>query len=109
MTLKSLSSAAAILLFFWTSSTLASCQGIESGRILAERLCEKQGPTGIQGFRAVANRPAQSVEGIVSWLRSIPRMMPNHHLTQDEMYALAQYIISLRDNNDRPVPLRNPR
>jgi hypothetical protein len=29
------------------------------------------------------------------WLQSVPRM-PNHHLTQDEMYALAAFIMSLR-------------
>jgi hypothetical protein len=29
--------------------------------------------------------------------QSVPPMMPNHHLTQDEMFALAAYIMSLRE------------
>ena len=77
------------------------------GRALAERLCatchlnpgqgEKTGPAGIPGFRAVARRPNQTREAIVSWLQSVPTVMPNHHLTQDEMEDLAQFILSLRN------------
>jgi mono/diheme cytochrome c family protein len=77
------------------------------GRALAERLCatchlnpgqgEKTGPAGIPGFQAVARRPNQTREAIVSWLRSVPPVMPNHHLTQDEMEDLAQFILSLRN------------
>jgi mono/diheme cytochrome c family protein len=76
------------------------------GRELAQALCagchlndrqgEKRGPMGVPGFVAVANRPLQSVEGIVVWLKSAPPMMPNHRLTQDEMFALAAYIMTLR-------------
>jgi len=76
------------------------------GRELAYALCaqchlhedqgEKQGAMGIPGFVAVANRPGQTFDGIVSWLKSVPPMMPNHHLTRDEMFALAGYIMSLR-------------
>lgn len=76
------------------------------GRELAERLCktchltpgqgEKQSASEIPGFYAIARRPNQDLEGIVEWLRSIPPMMPNHHLSQDEMFALAQFILSLR-------------
>jgi hypothetical protein len=51
---------------------------------------------GVPGFRAVANWPGQSVEGVIAWLKSAPTMMRNHHLTQDEMYALAAFILSLR-------------
>jgi cytochrome c1 len=51
---------------------------------------------GIPGFGAVANRPHQTLDGIVAWLKSVPTMMPNHNLTQDEIYALAAYIMSLR-------------
>lgn len=79
---------------------------LAKGRELARALCarchlnegqgEKQGPMGVPGFTAVANRPAQTFQGIVAWLKSVPPMMPNHHLTQDEMYALADYIMSLR-------------
>ncbi len=76
------------------------------GETLARTLCaechlnpaqgEKRGPMGIPGFVAVANRPLQTAEGVVEWLQSIPPMMPNHHLTQDEMYDLAAFIMSLR-------------
>jgi cytochrome c1 len=51
---------------------------------------------GIPDFVVVANRPGQTFDGIVSWLKSVPPMMPNHHLTQDEMFDLAAYIMSLR-------------
>ena len=77
------------------------------GRELAQALCaschlndgqgEKQGPMGVPGFVAVANRPGQTVEGIVMWLKVVPPMMPNHRLTQDEMFALAAYIMTLRE------------
>jgi cytochrome c553 len=87
-------------------TTAAVAQDSEKGRALAERLCarchlnpsqgEKQGPMGVPGFRAVANRPNQSTQGIVAWLKSAPTMMPNHHLTQDEIYVLASFIMTLR-------------
>ena len=80
---------------------------VAKGRQLAAALCaqchlnegqgEKQGPMGVPGFVAVANRPDQTLDGIVAWLKSVPPMMPNHNLTQDEMFALAAYIMSLRD------------
>ncbi|HWK38420.1 MAG TPA: cytochrome c [Hyphomicrobium sp.] len=80
---------------------------IAKGAELAKALCaechlnpgqgEKRGPMGVPGFTAVANRPLQTVEGVVGWLRSVPPMMPNHRLTQDEIDALAAYIMSLRD------------
>lgn len=80
---------------------------VEKGRQLAERMCvvchlnpgqgEKAGPSTVPGFVAVAKRPGQTLEGIVAWLRSVPVMMPNHHLSQDEMEALAFYILSLAD------------
>jgi len=38
----------------------------------------------------------------MDWLRSIPPMMPNHHLSQDEMVSLAQFIMSLRDGAPSP-------
>ena len=63
---------------------------------LNESQGEKQGSMGIPGFVAVANRRGQTFDGIVLWLKSVPPMMPNHHLTQDEMFALAAYIMSLR-------------
>ena len=80
---------------------------VEKGRELAQALCaqchlnenqgEKQGPMGVPGFAAVANRPAQTFDDILAWLKSVPPMMPNHHLTRDEMYALAAFIMSLRE------------
>lgn len=84
----------------------AQAADVEKGEQLARALCaechlnpgqaEKKGPMGVPGFAAVANRPLQTFEGVVEWLQSVPPMMPNHHLTQDEMYALAAYIMSLR-------------
>ena len=86
---------------------VAGADDVALGRVLAERLCaschlnpgqgEKSGQAGIPGFRAVANRPGQSVEGVVGWLKSRPPMMPNHHLSQDEMFRLAHFIMSLRE------------
>lgn len=85
--------------------TAQAAEDVETGRALAERLCarchmapgqgEKQGPNDIPGFSAIAQRRNQTHEGIVAWLRSIPPIMPNHHLTQDEMHALAAYILTL--------------
>lgn len=87
--------------------TASATESVDKGRALAERLCarchlapgqgEKRGVNDIPGFAAVARRRGQTTEGIVLWLRSIPPMMPNHHLTQDEMYALADFIMTLRD------------
>jgi mono/diheme cytochrome c family protein len=88
--------------------------GVDKGRELAERLCarchmapgqgEKQSANEIPGFAAVARRRNQSHKGIVDWLGSIPPMMPNHRLSQDEMHALATYIMTLRERSspDRP-------
>lgn len=88
------------------ASLPAFAQDQNKGRALAEALCarchmnegqgDKESPMEVPGFRAIANRPHQSLEGIVRWLRSTPPMMPNHHLTQDEMYDLAGFILSLR-------------
>jgi mono/diheme cytochrome c family protein len=79
---------------------------VAKGRELANALCaqchlnegqgEKQGPMGVPGFIAVANRPKQTYDGIVQWLKAVPPMMPDHKLTQDEMFALAAFIMSLR-------------
>jgi mono/diheme cytochrome c family protein len=82
---------------------------VARGKALAERLCatchlgpgqgEKRSPSEIPGFRAVAKRPGQSLHGIVGWLKGVPPMMPNHRLTQDEMFLLAAYILSLKDED----------
>ncbi len=81
----------------------------ERGRALAEKLCavchlnpgqgDKTGPGTIPGFAAVAKRPDQTLEGIMDWLRSVPPMMPDHHLSQDEMEAIAFYILSLQQQS----------
>jgi mono/diheme cytochrome c family protein len=77
-------------------------KGAELARVLCaechlnEGQAEKQGAMGIPGFVAVANRPSQTFDGILLWLKSVPPVMPNHHLTQDEMFELAAYIMSLR-------------
>ena len=88
------------------SSGNAEPGAVTKGRELAERLCatchmnpgqgEKIGRAGIPGFGAIADRPGQSFEGVVTWLKSAPPMMPNHHLSQDEMFKLADFIMSLR-------------
>lgn len=79
---------------------------VTKGRELAEALCaqchlnpgqgEKQGPMGVPGFVAVANRKGQTVGGIVRWLKAVPPMMPDHKLTQDEIDAVAAFVMSLR-------------
>ncbi len=88
-----------------SAGTANAADEVEAGRALAERLCarchmtpgqgEKQGSNDIPGFNAIAQRRNQTHEGIVAWLRSIPPIMPNHHLTQEEMHALAAYILTL--------------
>lgn len=94
----------------WLALALpAFAQGVGEvgkGRELAERQCavchlnpgqgEKHGAAGVPGFHAIANRPGQTHEAIVTWLRSRPAMMPDHHLTWDEADALAAFIMSLR-------------
>ncbi len=84
----------------------AADEEIEKGRAMAERLCavchmnpgqgEKAAASGVPSFKAVANRPAQTFEGVQAWLQSVPSMMPNHHLTRDEIHVLATFIMSLR-------------
>ena len=79
---------------------------VSRGEALAKVLCanchlnvgqgEKSGPHGVPAFSAIANRPQQSMHGVVRWLESRPVMMPEHRLTRDETYLLAQYIMSLR-------------
>jgi mono/diheme cytochrome c family protein len=88
------------------AASTAGAQDIEKGRALAGRLCaschmqpgqgEKHGPMGLPGFTAIADRPGQTHEAIVKWLRSRPQMMPDHHLTWDEADALAEFIMSLK-------------
>ncbi len=84
----------------------AQAQNAATGREMAEALCakchmnegqgEKHGPMGIPSFSAVANRAGQTEQDVVRWLKTIPPMMPNHHLTQDEMFSLAAFIMTLR-------------
>lgn len=88
------------------AATGAAAQGVEKGRALAQSLCaachlqpgqgEKHGPNGLPGFQAIADRPGQSHEAIVKWLRSGAPVMPDHHLTWDEADALADFIMSMR-------------
>lgn len=90
----------------------ASADDVQRGKELAEQLCavchlnpgqgEKTGPDTIPGFAAVARRPGQTLEGIMEWLRSVPPMMPDHHLSQDEMEAIGFFILSLRDAPETP-------
>ena len=78
--------------FCLSAGAALAADEVQAGRALAERLCarchmapgqgEKQGSNDIPGFNAIARRRNQTHEGIVAWLRSIPPMMPNHHLTR---------------------------
>lgn len=98
--------ALSLMISIMLSLPQAQAEDAEKGEQLARALCaechlnpgqgEKHGTMGVPGFVAVANRPLQTTERVVEWLQSAPAMMPNHHLTQDEMYALAAYIMSLR-------------
>jgi mono/diheme cytochrome c family protein len=88
------------------SARADEAEDVAKGRQLAYSLCaqchlnegqgEKEGPMGVPGFAAVANRPDQTFGGIVRWLKAVPPMMPNHHLTLDEIDDLAAFIMSLR-------------
>jgi mono/diheme cytochrome c family protein len=97
----------AVVLASPAQSNDAQVDDVARGKDLAERLCatchlnpgqgEKRSASEIPGFRAVARRPGQSLDGIVAWLRTAPPMMPKHRLSQDEMFLLAAYILSLKD------------
>jgi cytochrome c553 len=118
MTAPLLPAAAASLLVLLVAG-MASAQDQAKGRSLAVSLCahchmnegqgEKRNPMEVPGFRAIANRPDQSMRGIVTWLRSVPPMMPNHHLSQDEMYDLAAFILSLCQQSGSRRQLRKTR
>jgi mono/diheme cytochrome c family protein len=79
------------------------------GQELARSLCanchfgahlgDRTGRSGVPTFSAIANREAQTFHGVVLWLRSVPSVMPNHRLTQDEILDLADFIMSLRVNH----------
>ena len=105
--MRSMLGGLASVLVFAAQPAAAAHSEAAKGRELAQALCaschlnegqgEKQGPMGVPGFVAVANRPAQTVEGIVMWLKAVPPTTPNHRLTQDERFALAAYIMTLRE------------
>jgi mono/diheme cytochrome c family protein len=88
------------------SAQSASCQDSEKGRALTRSLCanchmgarpgDQIGRSGVPTFSAIANRPEQTFDGVVHWLQSVPSVMPNHHLTQDEILDLAAFVMSLR-------------
>lgn len=94
------------LLLIMPRAGAAADEEIEAGRAMAERLCavchmnpgqgEKAAVSGVPSFQAVANRPAQTFEGVEAWLQSVPPMMPNHRLTRDEIHVLARFVMSLR-------------
>lgn len=96
-----------VALFSVSIGPANAADDVAKGRELAQRLCatchlapgqgEKKSRSEIPGFYAIARRPNQNEEGIIAWLRTVPSVMPNHHLSQDEMVLLAQFIMSLRD------------
>jgi mono/diheme cytochrome c family protein len=84
----------------------ANGQDVDRGRALTQSLCanchiaarpeDQTGRSGVPTFSAIANRRDQTFDGVVRWLRSVPSVMPNHRLTQDEILDLAEFIMSLR-------------
>ena len=84
----------------------ASCQDADRGRALTQSLCanchigarpdDQTGRSGVPTFSAIANRRDQTFDGVVRWLRSVPSVMPNHRLTQDEILDLAAFVMSMR-------------
>lgn len=88
----------------------AFAQDRERGAVLARSLCakchfsvhpgESTGRSGVPTFSSIAKRREQSFDGVVYWLRSVPNVMPNHHLSQDEILDLAAYIMSLKPSLD---------
>jgi mono/diheme cytochrome c family protein len=84
----------------------AASQDKARGQELAQSLCanchfgahpgDRTGRSGVSTFSSIANREAQTFDGVVLWLRSVPSVMPNHRLTQDEILDLAEFIMSLR-------------
>lgn len=100
-----------VLLLGLGPGSAEATEAIAKGRALAERLCahchmvpgqgEKRAANEIPGFAAMARRRNQTPEGIIAWLRAVPPIMPNHHLSQDEMYDLAAFIMTLREAPQR--------
>ena len=94
------------LLVISASAPASAADDVARGRAMALRMCatchmnagqgEKQGPMGVPSFEAIANRPGQTVNHLVSWLRSKPTMMPDHHLSLDEASEIAAFVMTLR-------------
>ena len=88
------------------SAQPANCQDADKGGALTQSLCanchigarpgDQIGRSGVPTFSAIANRPDQTFDGVVRWLQSVPSVMPNHRLTQDEILDLAAFVMSLR-------------
>ncbi len=99
-------SCTALTLAVISDTAVADEKDVVRGRELAQTLCagchlnpgqgEKSGPHGVPAFSAIADRPQQTLHGVIKWLESRPVMMPDHRLTRDETYLLAQFIMSLR-------------
>lgn len=67
----------------------ASCHAIESGP-------DKKAPVAAPSFAAIAAAPAMSELAIKVFLQTPHATMPNIMLAQNEIDALAAYILSLR-------------
>lgn len=96
----------ALASFCTLASGSAFAQDVERGATLARALCGKchfsarpgelTGRSGVPTFSSIAKRREQNFDGVVRWLRSVPDVMPDHHLSQDEILDLAAYIMSLK-------------
>lgn len=112
-----------LAVFFAAFSTAATGQvqndaaAIRAGRNLATSVCfachvvspgQSVAPvlgSGIPGFKEIANRPGITADMLAETMKSArwhdpalaPRLLPMSHLSDNERYQVAAYILSLRD------------
>lgn len=84
----------------------------EKGHALAQKFCSgchviesdagTTVPAGVPPFRAIANRPGQTSERIISILIQPHAPMPDMHLSREEMLDIVAYLDTLR--TDPAIP-----